>query len=120
MQTFQYLKTNSKMRNIKTVYSGFTYDSKHEAFFARDLDLRVRGKDIKSYTKQVSFPITINGIKICVYRADFVIEHNNGSQEVVDCKGKLTDVYKIKKKLVEATYGIKITEIYRERNGKYR
>lgn len=110
----------SKYGNIRTMYDGFEYDSKHEAIFARDLDLRIKGKDIKSYEKQVSFPVVVNGKKICVYKADFVITHNNGTTEVVDCKGKLTDVYKLKKKLVEATYDIIITEIYRERNGKYK
>lgn len=117
---FQYIKTKSKFGNIRTMYKGDVFDSKHEAFFARDLDFRVKGKDIKSYERQVRFPIIINGIKICDYIADFVIAHKDGSQEVVDCKGKTTDVYRLKKKLVEAIYKIRITEVYRERGGKYR
>ena len=115
MSTFKFLKTKSKFGNIKTLYNGRVYDSKHEGRYARDLDLRLKGKDIKSVEPQVSFPIIINGQKICDYISDFVVEHNDGTHEVIDCKGKLTDVYKIKKKLVEAVYGVKIVEVYNDK-----
>lgn len=112
MATFKYIKNKpSKFGNIKTLYNGFMYDSKHEARYARELDLRVKAKDIVSYEKQVRFPIVINEIKICDYVCDFIVLKNDKSQEVIDCKGMLTDVYKLKKKLVEAIYKVKIIEI---------
>ena len=112
MARFKFLPKRSKFGNIRTVYNNFTFDSKHEARYARDLDLRLKAKDVKSYEKQVKFPVIINEIKICDYIADFVVEHTDGRQEVIDCKGMLTDVYRLKKKLVEAIYKVKIVEVY--------
>jgi hypothetical protein len=59
----------------------------------------------------VDFPIFINGKKIFSYFLDFQVQYGDGRIEYVDAKGVLTDVYRIKKKAVEAYYGIKITEV---------
>lgn len=102
----------SKYGNKKTLYNGYVYDSKAEANYASMLDLRLRGKDILSWEKQVKFPIVINGNKVCTYICDFVITNKDKSQEFIDVKGVRTGVFILKKKLVEAVYGIKITEVY--------
>lgn len=106
------------MGNIRTEYNGVMYHSIKEADYARQLDIRVKGKDIKSWQGQVAFPIVINGEPICKYIADFVVVYPDGRQEIIDVKpfdkrtGKflLKDIYKIKKKLVEAIYKVKIIE----------
>ena len=45
------------------------------------------------------------------YVCDFVIFHNDSSVEFIDVKGKLTETYKMKKKMVEDIYPIKIIEM---------
>lgn len=53
----------------------------------------------------------MNGKKICKYIADFRVTYADGRIEVVDVKGVRTGVYRLKKKLVEAQYGIIIIEV---------
>lgn len=103
----------SKYNNKRTEYNGKIYMSKKEAGYARTLDALKWAKDPKekvlSYKTQVPFEIKIKKIHICNYIADFVVKYKDRI-EVVDVKGFRTDIYKLKKKLVEANYGIKIIE----------
>lgn len=105
----------SKYGNVKTEYNGNSYMSKREANYAQQLDLLKKAKNpadqVVSYEIQVPYPIEINGKKICKYLADFRVLYADGRTEVVDVKGFKTDIYKLKKKLVEATYGIEIKEV---------
>ena len=39
----------------RTDYNGAVYDSKLEAGYAQELDLRIRAKDLKSWERQVAF-----------------------------------------------------------------
>lgn len=107
-------KKGNKYHNEKTFYKGDTYDSKREADYARTLDttrhaVKVPERVVK-VRRQVPYPVIVEKKRICVYVADFVVEYGDGREEVVDVKGFRTEVYKIKKKLVEATYKIKIIE----------
>ena len=53
--------------------------------------------------------LVVNGKKVCKYTADF--RYTTPSGEIIeDVKGVKTTVYRIKKKLVEALFGIEITE----------
>ena len=61
-------------------------------------------KDIKSWKRQIPIELKVNGKKICVYRCDFEITHLNGKRELIEIKGKETDVWKLKKKLLNAVY----------------
>jgi hypothetical protein len=69
--------------------------------------------EIKNLILQPSYPIVIAGKKICTYRADF--SYFDGSKFVVeDVKSRptKTPIYRLKKKLVEATFpGVVITEV---------
>lgn len=67
---------------------------------------------IEKLEVQVPYPIVINGTLIAKYLADFRYLRN-GLQIVEDVKPKVfrTDVYLLKKKLVEAIYQITITEV---------
>ena len=111
--------TRSKYGNKRTEYNGRTYMSKAEASYARQLDLCMSAKakrdKVLSYEVQVPFPITLSGKNICKYVCDFVVHYADGRTEVVDVKGVRTDVYKIKKKLVEAQYGVEIVEVTKSR-----
>jgi predicted nuclease of restriction endonuclease-like RecB superfamily len=83
------------------------YDSKKEADFAKQLDLRLKAKDIKYWIgdkKVLRFPVIVNGRKICTYTPDFEITHNNGLVEYVDVKGVRTPIFNLKWKLIQALY----------------
>lgn len=101
----------SKYGNTRTYYNGRTYDSKAEAKRAGELDILLRAGHIKSWEPQPKFEIVVNEKKICTYRADFKVEYPDGTTEIEDVKGVRTPVYKLKKKLVEALYGIEIQEL---------
>lgn len=102
----------NKYRAKKTEYNEILYDSKKEAEFARKLDLTRKsiGNTIIDIQRQIPFEIKVNGVKICKYVLDFLVKHQDGSIEYIDVKGFKTPVYRLKKKLVEAIYGITITE----------
>ncbi len=58
---------------------------------------------------QVPYQITVNGKRVCRYVADFVYIEN-GKEVVEDVKGMKTPVYNLKKKLMEAVFGVVILE----------
>lgn len=64
---------------------------------------------------QPEYKLFVKGVHICSYRGDFryAVIDRGLVQDVIleDVKGMITDVYVIKKKMVEAEYGIKINEI---------
>lgn len=107
-------KVLSKYRNVQTEYNGFKFMSKKEAEYAMQLDFMKKAKAprdrVLSWVPQVPFQVILNGKKICKYIADFKVEYADGRTEIVDVKGVRTDVYRLKKKLVEAQYGIEIIE----------
>jgi hypothetical protein len=121
MLVSEYLKTNprqdrkSKYGNLKTEYDGYVYMSKKEANYAQQLDYLKKAKDprdkVISFERQVPFQIILNGVKICKYMADFKVIFGDGHIEIIDVKGVRTQTYRLKKKLVEAQYGIVIKEV---------
>ena len=71
---------------------------------------------IEDLKLQPSYPIVHAGQPITTYRADFryvILNELRRAETVVveDVKGMVTDVYLIKKKLVQAQYNLKINEI---------
>ena len=108
----------NKYHNKKTEVDGRTFASKKEASYYQELLLRLKAKDIHNVILQPRFLLQEGFIKNGIryrpihYVADFKIIHNDLSVEVVDCKGKKTQVYGIKKKLFEKAYpDLTITEI---------
>lgn len=108
-------KTLSKYRNVQTEYNGIKFMSKKEAEYAMQLDWQRKATSprdrVVEYECQVPFQIVLNGKKICKYLADFRVKYADGREEIIDVKGVRTDVYRLKKKLVEAQYGIQIIEV---------
>lgn len=99
----------NKYKAIKTEVDGVKFDSRKEARRYQDLKLMEKSGAISELTLQPNFRIEFNGVKICDYRADFkYIE--NGKEIFEDSKGMKTPVYKLKKKLVFALYGVEILE----------
>lgn len=101
-----------KYRNKKTEVDGYTFDSKKEA--ARYVELKYLETEgvITGLTLQPKYHCTVNNKKVCTYVADFEYTTTaDMKMHVEDVKGFKTDVYKLKKKLVEALYNLTIEEI---------
>lgn len=94
----------NKYHAKSSIYNDTYYHSKLEAAYAQELDLRLKAKDIKGWRRQERIPLVVNGIKVATYIIDFVIEHNDGEEEYVECKGYETDIFRLKWKLFEALY----------------
>ena len=105
-------KGKSKYFAKKTEYDGIVFDSKLEAARYKILKRYQEAGEITDLEVQVDFPcvITVEGEdkKICSYVADFRYKRD-GEVVVEDTKGIITQVFTLKKKLVEALYtGLKI------------
>lgn len=112
---FEGNRSASKYKNRKTEYGGRTYDSRLEARYAETLEQLRTAKDpaerVEHVEYQVRYPMVLNGVKICDYVADFVVRYADGHTSVIDAKGVLTDVYKLKRKMMRAFHGIEIEEV---------
>lgn len=88
---------------------GYDFHSKAEAARYWQLKQMERAGAIEQLELQPKYAIILNGKHVCNYFADF--RYNQGGREVVeDVKGVRTAIYKLKKRLVEAVYNIKILE----------
>lgn len=97
----------SKYGAVKTVYrsiQGFerTYDSKREAAFAAELDLRIKAGDVAWWLPQVPIPLP-GGV---TYRADFMVMLT--VLRFYDVKGFDTPASILKRKQVKALFGIDV------------
>lgn len=99
-----------KYNNIPTEVDGMRFASRAEATRYGQLKLMQQAGMIHNLKTQVPFVCIVNGRKVCAYIADFVYAED-GMKICEDVKGYLTDVYKLKKKLVEACHNIVIREV---------
>lgn len=99
-------------RKIKDPATGYVFDSKRE--FIRWCELRImeRAGLISELRRQVKFELIPkqDGERACNYVADFVYRDKDGKTVVEDCKGMRTEAYKIKRKLFQWRYDMKIKE----------
>jgi hypothetical protein len=109
----------TKFHAYKVVINNITFDSLNESrFYIKILKEQKQGL-IKSFELQKRFEIipayikNNKKIRKAEYLADFVIHYNNGSTMVIDIKGIETDVFKLKKKLVEYMYPEITIQCYR-------
>jgi hypothetical protein len=96
--------SGNKYHSKTTQVDGITYHSKLEAAYAQELTLRERAKDIKSWERQVKLDLKVNGEHITNYYIDFIIHHNDGSREFTEVKGLEMEVWKLKWRILEATF----------------
>jgi hypothetical protein len=112
--------SNAKSSN----YNGYIYQSKFEAGYARDLDLLQKAGEIQRWEKQVNIPLIVNGYEVCKYKIDFIVYHNDGIKEYIECKGIAFPVWRLKWKLFEAIFGdlvnVKLTVIKQKNNWNMR
>ena len=107
-------------------HNGSRYDSKWEARYAAELDLKIRLGEVREWKKQVTIEMNAKvidglpvltdekgidlkkqGVKyyhICNYRIDFVVEHSDGQIEYVEVKGYRTEIFILKHKIFAALF----------------
>ena len=91
---------------------GTVFDSHKEYNRWCELKLMQRAGRISDLRRQVKFELIPkqDGERACNYIADFVYRDDKGNTVVEDCKGMKTEVYRLKKKLFQYRYDMKIKE----------
>lgn len=101
------LKLRHKFNNKICESDGIKFRSKSERKYYHELKLQKQTGKVVFFLMQVPFHLPGNVKWVC----DFLVFWSDDTVTIVDIKGYKTDMYKAKKKLVEAIYGITITEI---------
>ena len=105
-------KCTNKYNAKKITVDNITFHSKKEMARYCQLKIMLQTGLIKDLRLQIKYPVYISGKKMFTYIADFVyVSTDTGETIVEDVKGYRTDVYKLKKKIVEAVFNISIKEI---------
>jgi hypothetical protein len=103
----------SKYGAIPVEIDGIRFDSKAEGRRYTELRLAEAAEIIRDLKLQPKFPFLIGDDLMFTYVGDFLYDDVQTEIKVVeDVKGVQTPVYKLKKKIIEKYYGIKITEIH--------
>lgn len=99
----------------------YYFASVFEANRYAELKLQQTTGYIKNLQTQVAYPIKHNGVLICKYIADFQYHNLAGDLVVEDTKGHekgVSDLFKLKRKLVGAFHGIDVKPIYQNYSGR--
>lgn len=100
----------NKYKNKKTTIDGFKFDSEMESHYYLYLkQLKEIGEVVDfvlqpSYLLQEGFNLNGKRIRPITYKADFKVIYKDGHEEVIDVKGKLTEEFKIKRKMLLYRY----------------
>lgn len=110
-------KPGNKYGAIKTTHNGHVYDSKLEAAHARNLDFRLKAKDILGWDRQFKVDLYYydsTGFKWAdkSWKIDFRVQEKDGTYTLEEVKGFITEDYLHKKKLCERVW-IKDNKNYR-------
>ncbi len=107
-------KKKAKYRAVPTIVDEIRFSSKKEAKRYVELLIQQQAGEITDLELQPRFPLTVNGVLIGNYVADFrykrLWEFHEYDVIIEDVKGFKTDVYLLKKKIMEALYGVRILE----------
>jgi hypothetical protein len=117
----------SKYHAKPTTIDGIRFDSQKEARRYQELKLLERAGEIRNLERQPEFDLNVvqrsddynYSKKVGVWRGDFRYEERRYTAAkrerwdviVEDVKGFKTPVYRLKKRMVEAQYGIQIREV---------
>lgn len=110
-EAFRNMTKSHKYGARATVVDNIRFPSRKEANRYAELKLLERADAVRDIRCQVRMPIEVNSVHVADYICDFVYWDTDKKARIwEDVKGFRTDVYKLKKKLVEALYGISILE----------
>jgi len=105
----------TKYRNKKVTLDGMTFDSKAECRRYQELQILARAGHITDLSRQASFILAPGAIvggkakRALIYRADFVYQDSkSGARIVEDCKGVMTQAFRIKQHLMKTVLGIDV------------
>lgn len=102
-----------KYHNVPVTVDGKPFDSTAEGKRYWELCRLQDAGEITDLQTQPVFPLVVNGVRVAQYRADFAYVQN-GQRIIEDVKGgdaTKTAVYRLKKKMLKAQYGIDIVEV---------
>ena len=113
------MNKQNKFNARKITCSDGTFDSLKEFKFYLQLKAQMKAADpdfrVMAIERQVRYDIAIAGQKIGFYKLDYRVTYANGNKRYFDVKGCRTgasyQLFKLKKKCVEAIYEIKIEEV---------
>lgn len=92
----------NKWSNAKKTKVGDTvYDSRFEANYAAELNLRKVAKEIKDWETQVTLDLICNGFKVGTYKIDFVVYYDKDTIGLEETKGLASPLWKYKWKILE-------------------
>lgn len=100
----------SKFHNKKTIVDGVLFDSQMESHYYLYLkELKEQGvvMDFKLqpvFILQEGFSKDGKKIQSIEYIADFEVTYNDGHVEIIDVKGKITEAFRIKRKILLYKY----------------
>ena len=100
----------SKFHNKKTIVDGILFDSQMESHYYLYLkELKEQGVvvDFKLqpvFILQEGFSKDGKKIQPIKYIADFKVTYNDGHVEIIDVKGKITEAFRIKRKILLYKY----------------
>ena len=93
-----------KFNAVRTEVDGIKFDSKKEAKYYGQLQLRKKSGEIVFFLRQVPFHLP-GGV---IYRVDFQEFLSDGTIRFTDVKGFSTPEFIMKKKMVEDLYPVEI------------
>lgn len=100
-------KRGNKFKAVRTTVDGITFDSKREAAYYCELQLREKAGEVSAVELQPRFPLQVEHEVIGTYRADFKFWDNIEKRtRVVDVKGVEPRGFRRTLKHVRAQYGI--------------
>ena len=99
-------KKKNKYGARKVTVDGIKFDSQLEADYYVNLKLLQRAGQINGFCRQARFVLTPGDdeTRATEYVCDFVVFYPDGTTQIVDTKGALTDVFKLKYKMFKERY----------------
>ncbi len=104
-----YLNRRNRLGDVaqKQTYAGRRYHSRMEAAYAATLDQLASAADprdrVTLWEPQYKIDLRVNGKHVCNYYVDFIVTFGDGRVEYHEVKGFETEIWKLKKALLEAT-----------------
>jgi hypothetical protein len=106
-------RPRTKFGNKITQLDGNRFASLKEARRYTELKLLMQAGEVRELTLQPRYPLVVNGVKVAVYVGDFYVVWADGTAVLEDVKSPATKtaVYRLKKQLMKACYGLEIREV---------